>query len=303
MKPSELSVLKFGGSCLRTHEDMKHASDIVLRYHQPVVVASAMNSVTQRLIDLCDSWQTPSGEAILEGIRSLHMDALSSIRNLEAREGASAELDRALDLLVTAVSEGSCSDERRAYVLSFGERFSSVIIKWYLLDSGLNASSVSSDEILFSRDDDYLNAIVDEDLSSSSIEKRVMEHISKGEIPVITGFYCRSKSGRTALLGRNSSDYTAAVVAYSLQTRELVFWKDVPGLMTGDPKLLKDSRVLNVLTYAEARRYIANGARVLHPKVLELSERKEVSIRVKNFRSPEEQGTFISKAVPSAEPS
>lgn len=305
MNTKDMSILKFGGSCLRTQQDMAKASEIITRYERPVVIASAMNGITQRLIDLCDDRESESRKNKLSSLLDFHREAVHGIKKPRLKRKALEELETYLARLlsITRYCDHGPNDENRALILSFGERLSALIMKWYLIDGGISSSVVSADEILFSGNEDYLNASVDEAKSVESIRKRVHSHYMMDEIPVITGFYCRSRDGKTALLGRNSSDYTAAIVAYALSTRELVFWKDVPGLMTGDPKLVRESRVIRILSYEEAEHYVLNGARVLHPKVLDLTARTGIPIRVKNFRDTEAEGTIISRAIPSVEPS
>ena len=303
MNPNNSYVMKFGGSCLMGAEDMAGAASIVSRYRNSVVIASAMNGVTQKLIDVCESDSSEKRNSILLSLSQLHKRALSRINDIHLYQEALSELEEGMEGLskISTSFEGNCTQVKRAHILSFGERFSATILKWYIRDHGANSVAVSADEIMFSLDDDYLNATIDEKNSPEAIRRRVVEHNTRGEVPVITGFYCRSRSGGVALLGRNSSDYTAAMVAYALPTHELVFWKDVPGLMTSDPKVVKNSQVIRVLSYDEAGRYIINGARILHPKVLDLARRKEITIRLRYFREPEARGTLISGAIPSAE--
>lgn len=296
-------VMKFGGSCLSSAEDMASAASIVSRYRNCIVVASAMNGVTQKLIDLAGTAGRRHLDSGIAALKSIHKDALSRIKDPYLRDEASAEINYLFEILDEILHEAESPRKSRemAHILSFGERLSAAVLKWYIKDSGLKAVSVSSDEIIFSGNDDYLNALVDEEISMAETRSRISFHTELSEIPVITGFFCSSLSGETALLGRNSSDYTAALVAYSLPTYELVFWKDVPGFMTGDPKLVKESHVLRFLTYGQTYSFIEKGARILHPKVIELARRKGTTIRVRNFRDPESEGTLITDAIPTVE--
>ncbi len=296
-------VMKFGGSCLAGAEDMLNAASIVSEYRNCVVVVSAIKDVTQKLIGIADADEKSQILKIVDDLTRIHRSTISGIREEKRRNEAYREVEYLLELLtVTALeSHGVENSQDRAKILSMGERLSATILKWYIRDLGLKSVAVNSDEIIFANDDEYLNANVDEEVSMSEIRSRLQLHTELSEIPVVTGFFCSSLSGRTALLGRNSSDYTAALVAFSLPTYELVFWKDVPGLMTEDPKLVKESHVLRLLTYEQAEGYIVNGAKVLHPKVTGLARRKGTTIRIRDFRNPESEGTLITGAIPSIE--
>lgn len=295
--------MKFGGSCLRSADDMSNASRIISRYRYPVVIASAMNGVTQKLIELSEAEDAKKHRQLLEDIGKAHRNTITGLADTSVRIEASDELEAMLQALERSHSEWISGHEpwEKAYLLSFGERLSAVILKWYLRDMGLKSSNINSDELLFAEDDNVLNATVDEEISQVEIRNRIAFHSDMNEIPVVTGFFCCSLSGRTALLGRNSSDYTASMVAYSLPTYELVFWKDVPGLMTGDPKLVKESHVLKLLTYEQAGNYIVNGAKILHPRVIDIARKRDTTIRIKPFREPEAEGTLITGAIPSVE--
>lgn len=282
---------------------MLNAASIVSQYRNCIVVVSAIKDVTQKLIELSEATDREKILEIIENLTRTHRVAISGIREDYRRQEASREVEYLLEILtvIALESQNSRSSQERAQIMSFGERFSAEVLKWYIRDLELKSVVVNSDEVIFAKDDEYLNAEVDEEISMSEIRGRIQFHTELSEIPVITGFFCSSLSGKTALLGRNSSDYTAALVAYSLPTYELVFWKDVPGLMTGDPKLVKESHVLRLLTYEQAEGYIVNGAKVLHPKVTGLARRKGTTIRIRNFRDPESEGTLITGAIPSIE--
>lgn len=303
MNSKSYSVMKFGGSCLRSAADMAEAARIISLYRNPVVITSAMTGVTQSLLEICEEKGSAGRMERLRELERRHREALSLIRDREVHREAEKDISAKFTQLSNEASfrSGLCEDASRAHIMSFGERLAAVILKWYTRDASLSASDVGADEVLFSRDDDLLNATVDEDYSQGAIRNRIGMHASRGEIPIITGFFCRSRSGRTALLGRNSSDYTAAIVAYAMPDCELIFWKDVPGFMTGDPKLVKESSVIRVLSYEQAEQYISTGARILHSKVISLAKTRNVPIRVKNFRDSGADGTLIPGAYPSAE--
>lgn len=305
MNSDDYNIMKFGGSCLVCADDMAKAAGIIAETHNPVVIASAMGGVTQDLISLWESTESGKRSEIISRLRKIHLLAISGITSPAVMDSSASEIIETLGEMEIVAEKAIPTEDlsAKAELLSYGERLSALILKGYLIDIGIRAARVNSDEIIRSGDDEYLNTRVDENVSSPMINERINAHHENGEIPVVTGFFCRSKSGRIALMGRNSSDYTASVVAYAIPRSQLVFWKDVPGLMTGDPKLVRGSQVIKHLSYEQANRYIINGARILHPMVIELAKRKGTPIKVRHFRAPQSEGTLITSALPSAETS
>lgn len=296
---TQCEVLKFGGSCLSSAEDFSNAAGIISTCRNPVVVVSAINGVTQELIDICGSADNVNTMEKIHGIQRIHLDAISKITGKRTREPSIEDLRKQFQELIR-IATGSAtvdSPEKRALILSFGERLSAAIMKWYLMSLNLKAAEVSADEIIVAADENILEATADVIWSKELIRQKIYNLRKGGSIPVITGFFCRTPSGKTAILGRNSSDYTAALVSGSLAGSTLTFWKDVPGLMTGDPKFVKECRVLRHIGYEEAEAYISNGARILHKKVIALSKENGVPIRIRDFRNPGMPGTTIGNLV------
>ncbi len=292
---TQYDVLKFGGSCLSSAEDFCSAAKIVSRYQNPVVIVSAISGVTQSLIELCNSGDGPSVMEKIHEIQKIHLDAMSKITKKRTREPSMEEIRNLVHELIGIAHDHNLKDspERNTIIMSYGERFSAVIMKWYLLGQNFGAEAVLSSEIIVAEDENLLEATVDVNWSRELILRSVSNQKNEGNIPIITGFFCRTPSGRIAILGRNSSDYTAAVVSSSLNGSCLTFWKDVPGLMTGDPKFVKECRVLRQIGYEDAEGYIRNGARILHGKVISISRENGIPIKIKDFRNPDTPGTII----------
>ncbi len=288
-------VLKFGGSCLSSGEDFSNAVKIVSRYRNPVVIVSAISGITQRLIDLCGTMDGADMMVRIQEIQATHLNVMSKITKRGAREPSIEELRKLVQELIAIATDLKLRDspERNTLIMSYGERLSAVIMKGYLLSHNLGAQAILSNEIIVAEDENLLEATVDVNWSRELIRRCVSIQKNEGNIPVITGFFCRTPSGKTAILGRNSSDYTAAVVSSSLNGSCLTFWKDVPGLMTGDPKFVKESKVLSQIGYEDAEEYIRNGARILHSKVISLSRENGIPIKIRDFRNPDTPGTII----------
>lgn len=288
-------VLKFGGSCLSSAEDFSNGARIIAGYEYPVVVVSAVKGVTQQLMELSTSGNDMSSMEMIHEIQRKHLDALSKITVNRIREPSLEELRQLFQELIDLAINSKFMDpaERTASVLSYGEKFSAVIMKWYLENNNMRAEALSASEIIVANGEDLKEASVDLDWSRELIRHNVASLHNKGLIPVITGFFCRTPMGKIALLGRNSSDYTAALVSGSLNGSSLTFWKDVPGLMTGDPKFARECKVLRYIGYGEAEGYISNGAKILHRNVIQVSRENGVPIRIRDFRNPDMPGTII----------
>lgn len=291
-------VMKFGGSCLFTPEDYLNAAKIISMQKHPVVVVSAAKGITQELLDLSEMTEIKTSLEKIHSIRTTHKVIMAGLGNTGLRNKAQEELRMLFQELVNIVTERKFADqaEKKALILSYGEKLSSVMMKWYLSSLNITANEIFANEIVVSGDENILEATADEKWSRILIQERISQLEQTGSIPVITGFICRTPAGKTAVLGRNSSDYTAALVSSSLKGSSLTFWKDVPGLMTGDPKFVKDCRILRKIGYDEADGFISNGAKILHSKVISLSRENNVPIRIKDFRNPEDIGTLIGNA-------
>lgn len=299
MKQDRYQVLKFGGSCLSSPEDFANAAGIAASYEMPVIVVSAVSGVTESLLELCRAANPVEAMEKINNIQRVHIYALGRIRRKRLAEPSMEELRQLFQDLISLVMGNlkSPSEEKQALILSYGERLSAVIMKWHLLNLNKSPEVVYSNEIIVSRDESFMGSDADELWSKELVRHRISRLESEGRIPVITGFFCRTPSGKTAILGRNSSDYTAALVSSALIKCSLTFWKDVPGLMTGDPKFVKECRVLRQITYEEAETFISNGAKILHRKVIDIAREKEVPIRIRDFRNPGNPGTIISRSV------
>ena len=297
-------VMKFGGSCLSAAEDYENAAKIISMYTKPAVVVSAMKGITEELLELSEMTELTKVMEKISNIQSMHMETAEKIKNPAARTQAAEEIRKLFRELnrIVVYRKGRNNREVKPLILSYGEKLSSVLMKWYLASNDIPASEIFANEVIVSSDENILEATADESKSRDLLIQRLSTLMTLGRIPVITGFFCRTPSGKTAILGRNSSDYTAALVSASLKGSSLTFWKDVPGLMTGDPKFVKNCRILREIGYDEAASFISNGAKILHSKVISLSRENNVPIRIRDFRNPEDMGTLIS-GTPECKPS
>jgi aspartate kinase len=281
-------VLKFGGAALADGPGVQRACRIIHEHggERAIVVVSAHQGVTNLLETVARS----AAEGHLEGdrVRIRH-------RGLLRQLGLDSELlDRYFTELFGLLSEiksrGRLFDRERDLVLSFGERMSARIVAQALKSSGLHGTPADAFDLGLTTDSNHGNA---EPLAeSAALVRRALEGIPG--IPVVTGFLAKDKHGNLTTLGRNGSDLTAALIAEAVGAQELHLWKAVGGLMTADPSLVPDARVIERLGFQEAAEYAFHGAEVVYAAALVPVERAGIAVRILDVNDPEAAGTLLT---------
>jgi len=179
---------------------------------------------------------------------------------------------------------------------SFGERFSARLFAAALDKSGVSAVPVTSSEFVLTCDT-FRDAKPEMAETRERGRSVLQPLLDSGLVPVVTGFVGATRDGRVTTLGRNSSDYSGAIIAHVVDADELVIWTDVDGVYTANPKESSEARLLHQLSYEEAHALAAAGARVLHAEVLPLAAETEMVVWVRNTFNPEFQGTRIGPAM------
>lgn len=296
-------VMKFGGGCLKDAGTVDRAAAIVCSEKEPpAVVVSAISGVTDTLLAALAEAKTDE-ESILASIqklRDLHAAiARGALRDKRLREATlhavEARLRKVYRLLHGVAYTGEITPTVRARVLSFGERLSSLLFAAVLVARGAPAVSVESEEIGLVTDHNLENATVDLKAFRRRFAPMARPWARNGTIPVITGFFGVTPDGKTALFGRNGTDYSAAVIAFGLGARKLEIWKEVEGFMSADPKLVRRAAMIDRLSYSEAAELSYFGAKILHPRTLEPLASLDISVRIKNLFDPASPGTEVSR--------
>jgi aspartate kinase len=175
-------------------------------------------------------------------------------------------------------------------VVSYGELISTTIISHYMSFMGIKTQWLDVRNFI-KTDNNYRDANVDWDLTQKNISKNVKKKI----LNVTQGFLGSDENNFTTTLGREGSDYTAAIFAYCLNAENVTIWKDVPGVMNADPRYFENASLLNQISYREAIELAFYGATVIHPKTLQPLQKKEIPLFVKSFINPTLPGTSVSK--------
>lgn len=296
------AAFKFGGTSLLGAERMRHAAGLVQPVAQAlrvVVVVSAMKGVTDRLLacaHFLENRRHQRARAEAEAILSLHLDVLEALRlgRTEQRR-VSRDLDAlGRDLLheVPLAGEVQASAELFDRLASFGERFSARLLAAALQNCGVAAVPVASSEFVVTCDT-FRDAKPHLERTRQRGRTVLLPLLSDGIVPVVTGFIGATPDGRITTLGRNSSDFSGAIIAHVVDADELVIWTDVDGIFTADPKDSSEARLLHDLSYDEAYALAASGAKVLHPHVLPLAAETQMTVWVRNTFKPERRGTRI----------
>ena len=301
-RKSEIVAFKFGGTSLLGARRMLHAASLVqplARTSQVVVVVSAMKGVTDRLLSIAHSLadrKNYRARAEAEAVLHLHHDTLRELPlDCADRNRIAYELDSlGRDLLheVPAYAHVTPTPELFDRLASFGERFSARLFAAALECSGVPAVPVSSSEFVLTCDT-FQDAKPYLDQTRRRGRSVLSPLLDAGVVPVVTGFIGATPDGRITTLGRNSSDFSGAIIAHVVDADELVIWTDVDGIYTENPHESAQARLLHDLSYDEARALAASGAKVLHPHVLPLAAETEMTVWVRNTFKPHVRGTRI----------
>jgi aspartate kinase len=288
--------MKFGGSSLANAERIRNVAEIVKsrEKQKPVLVLSAMGDTTDYLLEAADDALTKSFVSI-EKIEELHLAAIEELKLGEHLKKELKALFWDLGSLLTGISlTRELSPRTKDCLVSFGERLSVRIASAYLKSIKVKARAFDAWEVGFVSDSVYGRA----ELRSESfvrIASSLLTVTAEGYLPVITGFIAKDEGGNITTLGRGGSDLTATVIAAACKAEEVQVWKDVDGILTADPRLVKDARPVERVSYDEAAELAYFGAQVLHPRAMQPCMKSGIPVLVKNSYNPKAPGTRIEE--------
>ncbi|MFH2096851.1 MAG: aspartate kinase, partial [Bacteroidota bacterium] len=286
-----LNVIKLGGSNFKSATDYRRAAGIIEKYRKPlVVVVSAFFGVTDRLYAVCKNLLDSNDDAgaLIEETCLMHLDLAAEILSqgefLDAARSEVLLLECELKKLQLGVNYIDDIPEFIVdRILASGEKFNACLLKYVLLDAGIETDVLLPEDIGIYTDGVRGNAGFDFRLSENHIRNLILDE----KVYIIPGFYGISQSGKITIFGRGGSDYSAACLANCLNASSLDIWKDVNGFMSADPKVVEDSERIQRLTYDEASELAYFGARILHPRTMEPLRNKHIPIRIFNIENQE----------------
>jgi len=296
-------AFKFGGTSLLGAERMLHAAGLVREAASDAsvaVVVSAMKGVTDRLLGIAGALAAGRASDALREADHVFYQHVDVLRELRLDPFATERVARELRLLgkdlqqdvAHAARAGAGDPALLDRLASYGERFSARLFSAALEKCGLHAVPVSSSEFVLTCDT-FREARPRLEETRQRGREILLPLFEDGLVPVVTGFIGATPDGRVTTLGRNSSDYSGALVAHVVDAAELVIWTDVDGIYTANPHESSEARLLHELSYDEAHALAASGARVLHARVLPLAAETEMVVWVRNTFNPGHRGTRI----------
>ena len=308
--PKQTLVMKFGGTSVGSADALVKATQIVkdarAEYPRVVVITSAMSGVTNLLLDsaaLASQGKVdslPSAESTLREKHFAAADAL--IKNEHLREVTKAEINvlifSLVDLCKAIAILGEASPRAMDAVASIGERMCVRLLGAVLEDAGVNAKAIESTEFVVTNAH-FQHAHPDFKATTEKTRQLLNPLMDAGIVPVTTGFIGATPEGVITTLGRGGSDYSAAVIGSVLPADDVWIWTDVDGVMTTDPRIVKDAVTLPEITYSEIAELAYYGAKVLHPKTIRPVVDAGIGLRICNTFNPSHPGTRLIANAPS----
>ncbi len=293
-----MKVFKFGGSVLKDAQSFPRLLQILKQNQldkQLLVVISAMDKTTNALeLVLQNYWQKKDFMPHLDNVKQFHLNVAKELFP-EVEAEVYAALEQAFtDLKLKLEASRSWHNYDRLYdkVVSFGEIFSSLLVYHYLKQSSLPCQWLDA-RAYITTDSEWREAQVDWSATEENIQSQVLP-LLKQNIVITQGFIAGNRNGETLTLGREGSDFSAAIFATCLGAKELTIWKDVSGILNADPKKVPDAQLYEHLSYQEAAEMSNYGATVIHPKTIAPLAQKRIKLYIKPFLHPQSQGTLIS---------
>lgn len=291
-----MKVFKFGGASIKDAPSIKNILEIISKYEKDnlVIVVSAMGKTTNALEKVVDSYFNDKAQlqSSISDVFNFHINILNNL--FEKNHFIFSELNTSFEKLGSFIKLNKSPSYSFVYdqVVSLGELISSKIIYEYLLKNNIDCSLIDARNCI-KTNSKYRGGKVQWDMTN----KKIKELISDSKINITQGFIGSDSNNFTVTLGREGSDYSAAIFAYSLNAESLSIWKDVPGLLNADPKFFSNTKLLNQISYSETIELAFYGASIIHPKTLQPLQKKEIPLFVKSFKNPLSNGTVISKGV------
>jgi aspartate kinase len=304
-------IMKFGGTSVGSAQAIRQAAEIVKmasgEWEHIVVVVSAMRGVTDMLLKSAEAaavGDDESYQSLIEELRTRHREVIFELLpdDEESRGGLSTLIDDYISELSAYCHSihvlGEVTPRGMDTITSLGERMNARVVASALKTYGFNAQAIDATELIVT-DASFQNALPLEAATREKVKARLLPLLQDKVLPVITGFISATEGGITTTLGRGGSDYTAAILGDCLDAAEVWTWTDVDGVLTADPRVVSDARVIPELSFSEISELAYFGAKVLHPKTLRPIIDRDIPLWVKNTFNPSFPGTKITRSAHS----
>lgn len=291
-------VMKFGGSSLADYKRINHVANLIKDqikkgYRPRAVVCSAMGKTTNNLLSAGDF--ALEGQVNIDPIRTLHTATLNEFKMPKHTiEEILSLLCECEDMLNGVRLIQELSPKSLDQLVSYGERCSVRVMAARLNQLGIPARAFDAWEVGLKTDSTFGNAALI--LGYEDGVRKAFERVDPNVVAVVTGFIAHDQNGKITTLGRGGSDLTATALGASINLDEIQIWKDVDGILTSDPRLVKNATPVTTVTYEEASELAYFGAQVLHPIAMQPAMKYDIPVRVKNSYNPSAEGTVISNS-------
>ncbi len=298
-------VMKFGGTSVGSPERFLTIVDIVRKtskeHGAPVVVVSAMSGVTDLLIKAAQEAKDRNLDAALDVLDKIHEKHKDTIYTLfqqasivdELVEDLESHLNK-LDIILRGVSYlGELTKRSLDAISCFGELLSSLILATLLEKEGIESKWIDARSFLIT-DNTFGKAVPLWETTTAKAQGTILPELADDRVVVTQGFIGSTSNGITTTLGRGGSDYSAAIIGVACEAEEIQIWTDVDGMMTADPRVVPDAKVLSTVSFQAASELAYFGAKVLHPLTIKPAVEKNIPVRILNTLKTDARGTVIS---------
>jgi aspartate kinase len=291
-----MKIFKFGGASVKDAAGVKNLIRVLktVGYQDTLVVVSAMGKTTnalEKIIEIYFKDQPAQLSQELLMLKEFHIKIVDELFEDQTQKVSKVVQD-CFEELHSFLKTNKAPNYSFVYdqVVSYGELLSTSIIHHYFEVQGWKSFWLDARECI--KTDDYYRAA---NLNWEQTQDLIKSHTKDRQLIITQGFIGSNSNNFTTTLGREGSDYSAAIFAYALNASSVTIWKDVPGVLNGDPRVFKNTELLHQISYREAIELAFYGASVIHPKTLQPLQRKEIPLYVKSFENPDQNGTAVSK--------
>ncbi|PWJ41999.1 aspartate kinase [Sediminitomix flava] len=293
-----MKVFKFGGASVKDADAVRNVVSIINNFSerkQVMVVVSAMGKTTNKLEDILSSFlKDEDFVSLIEDLKAFHFDIITKLFQEDPKNDIFKQVDNLFFLLEKKLEKSDDVSENELYdqIICFGELISTHIIAAYLNHANIPTQWIDARHYILASED-WKEGIINWDWTEQTIRTE-LPNMLENQVLVTQGFIGGSmSSNKTVTLGREGSDFSAAIFGACLDADHVTIWKDVPGILNADPRRIRNTILFNELSYKYAAELTYYGASVIHPKTIRPLAIKNIPLLVKSFIKPEQQGTRI----------
>ena len=289
-------IFKFGGASIKSTEAIINLKNIVLTNEigLSVIVVSAIDKTTNKLEEVYKYFISGDQKSALQKTRNCidtHCKIIEGL-SLHNNNQFKKHFNSLTGELLNFIGTNKEIDKEQCYskIVSYGELWSTSIISYYLIAEGINNQWLDARKVIKTT-----GSFIEGKVNWQACSKQIKNSCSNDIISVTQGFIASNSKNEVTTLGREGSDFSAAIFAWCLESQEVLIWKDVEGLLNADPKWFKDTEVLSRISFKEAIELSYLGASVIHPNTIKPLQNKNINLRIKSFLNSSCRGTLISK--------